>query len=308
MTEARKTGKKKKAQSPSYDKIIVGGYIQKKNVDWHDAPNKNEILFPRVFISCRMWGSHEVHHFRYPLLAVELIQKGSVVFSSDAGKTTVKAGELFIIPRGQNTSFTTGPDDFYEKVSICFSGMLLDTLLETLHLGNVVKITLFDPEDMQKRFFEIRDLLDRKTPGTENLLTEKGIGLFLAIRDENKQDTFRNYPDPMRRAMDLLQGNYMHGNISLQLLADHAGVSIPELMYLFRKYSGKTPMKHITELRMVLAKNLLESSSLSIKEIAERSGYNNPLYFSSAFRKYTGIGPRDFRNQARSAEFEPKNQ
>ena len=54
-------------------------------------------------------------------------------------------------------------------------------------------------------------------------------------------------------------------------------------------------MEHITEMRMELAKNLLESTQLPVKEIAGRVGYNDPLYFSTVFRNYTGMNPRAYR-------------
>lgn len=47
---------------------------------------------------------------------------------------------------------------------------------------------------------------------------------------------------------------------------------------------------------MERAKHLLLSSNLSISEISFSIGYENPLYFSRLFRKYTGSSPTEFRN------------
>jgi two-component system response regulator YesN len=44
------------------------------------------------------------------------------------------------------------------------------------------------------------------------------------------------------------------------------------------------------------AKSLLKSTSLKILEVAERVGYENPHYFSTVFKKYTGIHPQKYRS------------
>ena len=44
------------------------------------------------------------------------------------------------------------------------------------------------------------------------------------------------------------------------------------------------------------AKRLLLTTNLSVSEVAGRSGYENISYFSTVFRKYTGMSPIDWRN------------
>lgn len=89
----------------------------------------------------------------------------------------------------------------------------------------------------------------------------------------------------------------MHSDLSMTAAAVFAGVSTPTLIRLFHKFFNQSPMEYITAMRMEQAKNLLESTFLSIKEISLQTGFNSPLYFSTVFRKYTGINPREFRDQ-----------
>jgi two-component system response regulator YesN len=56
-------------------------------------------------------------------------------------------------------------------------------------------------------------------------------------------------------------------------------------------------VKLLTEMRMEKAKELLGSPALKIIDIAERLGYNDSYYFSHCFKKYTGVSPKEFRNQ-----------
>mgnify|MGYP004481887437 FL=1 len=55
-------------------------------------------------------------------------------------------------------------------------------------------------------------------------------------------------------------------------------------------------MQYIISLRIANAKMLLETTDYSIKEIGCIVGYDNPLYFSRLFSKYTGISPAKYRS------------
>jgi AraC-like DNA-binding protein len=49
--------------------------------------------------------------------------------------------------------------------------------------------------------------------------------------------------------------------------------------------------------RINRARQLLELTAMSIKEIAAEVGYENPFYFSLRFKKQTGTSPRDYRQK-----------
>lgn len=279
----------------SYDEFDVGGNYRVESHGWYNAPNRSQVLFPSCFLYTKRWGSHEMRHHQYICVALEFVVEGSATFQLDGRKTKVFAGEIFIMQRGHDSGFSTTADEHYEKMTLCISGSIPDLLLESLHLNTAPKITLLHPEEAQHRFHEIGRMLKEKVPGTENLITEKMFSLFLFLGEENKKNAVMGYPEPLQKVLELLQGGYTRGNVGISSMAEFAGVSTPTLIRMFHKFCGKSPMDYITEMRMELAKNLLEATFLSVKEISARVGYNDSLYFSTAFRKYTGMSPRNFR-------------
>lgn len=291
--------RKAHVNGPSYDEFEVGGNFQMEECGWYQAPQRSLVLFPNTYLCTRRWGSHKMRHHLYVGVALELIVEGSATFYLDNRKTKVSAGEVFLMQRGHDCGFSTAADEHYEKLTLCISGTILDLLVESLHLNVVPKITLSRVEEAKHRFHEIEHLLREKVPGTERIITEKTFSLFLFLGEENRVTESRSYPEPLRKALDFLHGTYTRGNVGLSILPEVAGVSNPTLIRMFHHYCGKSPMEHVTEMRMELAKNLLESTALSMKEIAERIGYNDPLYFSSVFRKFTGMSPRAFRKFTR---------
>ena len=58
-----------------------------------------------------------------------------------------------------------------------------------------------------------------------------------------------------------------------------------------------TPLQYITKLRITNAKSLLETTSYNVTEIAQTVGYDNPLYFSRQFKKYTGVSPKEYKQK-----------
>ena len=61
-------------------------------------------------------------------------------------------------------------------------------------------------------------------------------------------------------------------------------------------------MKYLTEERMKLARSLLETTSLRIKEIIERIGFNSSHSISLTFRRNCGCSPRQYRRQEKDPQ------
>ncbi len=78
-------------------------------------------------------------------------------------------------------------------------------------------------------------------------------------------------------------------------LADLAHVSEEHLRRLCRKHYGRSPMQHLTFLRMQRAKVLLSTTDDKIETIARAVSYENPFTFSSLFKRWVGWSPSKFR-------------
>lgn len=85
--------------------------------------------------------------------------------------------------------------------------------------------------------------------------------------------------------------------IIFESLAKEFGVSRTVLFNKFRQYTGYTPAAYLTDLRLNNAKLLLRITDLSIEEISESSGFEDPGYFSQVFKKHVGTTPLKFRKR-----------
>ena len=87
--------------------------------------------------------------------------------------------------------------------------------------------------------------------------------------------------------------------IGLSQIADCVGVSRASLARLFEQELGRPVGEEILRQRLELAKRLLERDDLAISEIAYRTGFCNPAYFTNTFRRETGLTPKAWRNTVR---------
>ena len=95
-----------------------------------------------------------------------------------------------------------------------------------------------------------------------------------------------------------IKENYADSSLTLQDLANLVSIHPNYLTQIFRKQTGLSCMQYLAKERMEIAKILLEQDNLKIYEIAEKVGYENPLYFSSYFKKWVGKNPSDYKEGA----------
>jgi AraC-like DNA-binding protein len=93
----------------------------------------------------------------------------------------------------------------------------------------------------------------------------------------------------------------LHLPVSLAEAAAAIHLSPTYLAHLIKRETGQTFLECLTQRRLALARELLQHTSLSVKEIAFRCGYADEAYFGKRFRRLTGKSPSAMRSELRSA-------
>ncbi|MGM7637063.1 helix-turn-helix domain-containing protein [Bacillus sp. Hm123] len=102
----------------------------------------------------------------------------------------------------------------------------------------------------------------------------------------------------VKKAKDLIVGNL--GNPpSVAALAAQLNVTIYKLQQAFKKHTGSTVYGFIKRMKMDKAKSLLEHTNMSVMEIANEIGYDNPSKFASTFKQIYFFTPLQYRKQQR---------
>lgn len=104
--------------------------------------------------------------------------------------------------------------------------------------------------------------------------------------------------------------DYMEKNLAKKITLDElAKVTNFEKSYFvrfFKKETGTTPFKMLSEMRLERASDLIVSTDMKINEIAESLGYNTLSFFISEYKKRFGLTPAIHRSNVYSSNFDVK--
>lgn len=107
------------------------------------------------------------------------------------------------------------------------------------------------------------------------------------------------YNSLINRVITYIKKN-IENSISLQELSSFASVHPNYLCTAFKKEVGKTLTQYINEHRIIAIKQYMNHANTSISEISYTFNFNHVTYFSSYFKKHTGLTPSDYRKQCSS--------
>ena len=88
---------------------------------------------------------------------------------------------------------------------------------------------------------------------------------------------------------------FIDKKITLVEIAKVANLSPGFFHTVFKCIKGKTPREHLLQIRLSMAKDLLENSRKPLSDIALLCGFESQSYFSLIFKKEIGISPKKYR-------------
>lgn len=96
----------------------------------------------------------------------------------------------------------------------------------------------------------------------------------------------------------LIMENMDNEGLNIEFLCQNMGVSRASLYNRLKSLTSMGANEYVNKLRIEKSMDLLRNTEMSITEIAERIGFSSSRYFSTAFKKYTGITPTQFKESA----------
>ena len=99
------------------------------------------------------------------------------------------------------------------------------------------------------------------------------------------------------RLSAVINDHIVKGKIDYEDLAAAFHVGKTQLNRKIKAITGYTTTEYILQVRISLAKHLLAKTDYSVGDVATRVGIDDLAYFSSVFKKMTGMTPTAFRNR-----------
>lgn len=86
-------------------------------------------------------------------------------------------------------------------------------------------------------------------------------------------------------------------DLDIVVLARAGNLSVSRFAHLFRTQIGVSPQRFVERRRLDMAARLLDLTSRPVSSVAAEVGFSNPLYFSTRFRRQTGLSPTAYRSR-----------
>lgn len=223
--------------------------------------------------------------------------KGYFWLKGSKTATVVQKGNMILFRPGEPQIYHYHVEDKTEVYWVHFTGSRIEEYLHRYGLPEKENVffTGISP-DYQWLYSQIIRELQLQRINYEEMLTILFKYILLTINRFTKEgsEAGSDMINDMERAAHYFNENY-HKNISVEQYASSHLMSVNWFIHNFKNIMKITPMQYILSLRISAAKGYLDSTNKSIAEVASAVGYDNALYFSRVFRKYTGFSPSEYR-------------
>lgn len=216
-----------------------------------------------------------------------LLRKGNILFTAETGQLIVEPGDIVFLPKESHYEACILPQ--YGATEDYLINFDADISLPQEHPLAPVKLLHTQSESLIDQFRQIiRWSLQEELNGFRRQ------GQFFFLLDSLLSDIKYCSKEKMyilEQAQKLL---IERENLSVRQIAALCGISESGLRNGFTKTYGVSPQQYRINAKISKAKFLLESTDLSVYDIAEQLNFYDEAYFCKMFRKYVGCSPRKY--------------
>ncbi len=223
---------------------------------------------------------------------------GSGEAEQDGRRRPVGPGDVLLFREGRPHRYRANPDDPWTiywvhlggaEVDACFDAVLDRPGAFLARVGRHPRLT----EDLDALLATVTRFRSHHLIYAANLL--KSLLCYMALMRRQRQE--RSDALDVARVQAWLRSR-LHERVDLDtLVAATSELSRYHFIREYKRQTGQTPMQAFQHLKISRACYLLDISDLSVADIAQQLGHDDPYYFSRLFKKVMGVAPRDYRRE-----------
>ncbi|MDR6551986.1 AraC family transcriptional regulator [Paenibacillus qinlingensis] len=242
---------------------------------------------------------------------IHTVHAGKGTFEMCGRTYDCQAGDTFIIYPGELFTYTADANTPWHYTWVAFTGRAASTTLAQIGMSpEQAVISGSTPRTIRHYYRHIRSSFRQSDfPQLEELEAEGWLRLLLhelgrvnthhiSVKHTAETDIKRQ----IGQAIRYLELQYTQA-VSIEHLARNLGYHRTYLCKMFKQSTGLSPMQYLFNIRMERAKQLLRTA-MTIDQIASSVGFNDALYFSKQFHKWSGSAPSVYRKELRNNQSE----
>ncbi|GGO00179.1 AraC family transcriptional regulator [Saccharibacillus kuerlensis] len=225
-----------------------------------------------------------------------LVLEGTGFFTQNGKTHPLAAGDLYCLFPQVLHEYRTDPEAPLRTMFLAFDGRMAVELLR--RIGLTSQRPHLQSSSSDEIAADLRAFLAKTASDTSDLdRLAEFYRLFAALErtavfEDDEPDTI----SWLQRGLEYMEMHYADG-ITVEEAARYAGVGRTHFSKKFHERYGHTPVSHMQKLKLDEARMLLTQTHYSLSEIALSVGYPDLFSFSKAFKKYTGLPPKHYRQQ-----------
>ena len=237
------------------------------------------------------WNKRNDRPENRPVHALSFRVKGDCTLFCEEESMTLGTGDIAFFPANLSYTIRSG----YEHLLIVHFNSP-DVLP-----NRFAKFSPRDPAYFEQRFRDLYRVWAKKDVAYAYECRAILYRILCAIEREIAAAQPPNATDRIADAAEFIRTNFTDHALCVSALARRCGMSDTYFRRLFVARFGITPLKYVNNLRLAHAKELLQADYHTVEEISYMCGFNNISYFSTFFKKETGIAPIAYRNKVMQA-------
>lgn len=251
----------------------------------------DSLLTCSLLVQGEFLSGHYDKRLNQKFFCVEMILDGYMYVRSNNITFLAEPGDIVLMLPHENHEFRPAVAPL-KKIGILLEGRALDMLLQS---AEILKSRVFTPMDTKLFYSTLKELrrlmaLPERKEEVQSRISAAAFRLIASVGDMLPTASVQSCFNEIRT---FIETNLSDSNL-LRSTLQHFNLSAFQLRRLFKNECNTTPGKYIITRRMVLAAKYLQRKDFAVKEVAMRVGYEDPLNFSTAFRRYYHCSPKDF--------------
>lgn len=208
---------------------------------------------------------------------------GDALIKSDNFSLSVHQGDILVIPK--NTSFYRQSNTSEQIIVVHFKSSEIIDIPECFTSRNYEKFLNY--------FLKLYNIWTAKNHGYFYDAVSTLNRILRDILQEIKQQQLSSNSKEMllHNIIECISEHFNEKDFTIDELARECHISTVYIRQMFHKFYGISPIEYITKLKIDYATELLNTHYYTIAEVADKCGFQNCKYFSTLYKKKTGISP-----------------
>lgn len=230
------------------------------------------------------------------VIVLEYVISGKGYLDIDGKVSEVVAGDFYIIRPDVTCKYWADKNQPFKKIWVnVFSDMLM---------GIICKLNLDKETIYHHNSSEIPDIFYMMLKKADEEHEKPSIHMELSVyiyeilaKISIEQSIYSSAGSKIAQKACFRLNSHLYSNPKIKEISDSLFVSENYLIEEYKKVYGKTPLQDLNSKRIDIIKNLLKNTDMRISDISRKLSFNNEHYFSTFFKKYTGMTPTKYRNE-----------